>query len=81
MVVIVEGVVGAVVSGKGETSSIREVFIETSVLATREVRLVIMASGSRTSVGESGLVITIKPVVAEAESVAGMETSPLVNLS
>ena len=58
----------AAVSGTGKTGNSRGgLFIETSVLATREVRLVIMGSNLTTSVGESGLVITTKPVVAGAE--------------
>ena len=61
-VTIVEGVAGAAASGTRETSSRRGgVFIKISVLATREVGLVIIESSSTTSVGESGLVITTKP--------------------
>ena len=65
----VKGVAEAAVSRTEETSTNSRggLFIETSVLATREVRLVIMGSSLTTSVGESGLVITTKPVVAGAE--------------
>ena len=39
--------------------------METSVLATRKVGLVIMESGSTTSIAESELVITFKPVATK----------------
>jgi len=82
VVTIVEGIVGAAISGIGETGCNQgEVFIETSVLATREVGLVIIRSDSITSVREFGLVITFKSVVAGADDVGGMETSPLVGSS
>jgi len=83
VVTIIEGIAGAAVSGTEETSSSSRggVFIETIVLATREVGLVIIGFGSTTSVGEFWLVITCKPVVARAEDVAGMETGLLVDSS
>ena len=81
VVMIVEGVAGAAVNATEEIGSSRGIFIKTSVLATREVGLVVMGSSSTTIFGESGLVITIKPVVGEPEIVAGMETGPLENSS
>ena len=55
--------------------------METSVLATREAGLVIMGSGSTTSVGESGLVLTFKPVEDGIGDVAGVEIGSLVDSS
>ena len=82
VITTVEGVTGATVSGTEKTDdSCRRVFIETSVLARRDVGLKIIGSGSTTNVEDFELVINCKPVVAGAEDVAGMETSPLVNLS
>ena len=82
VVTIVEGITRATVSGTEETdSSRRGVFIETSMLAIKEVGLVIIGSGSTTSVGKFRLIVTCKPVVAGAEDVTGMETGLLVTSS
>ena len=79
VVTIVEGVAGVVVCQTEEIgSSRRGVFMETSVLAIREVGMVIIGSSSTTSVGESGLVITFKPVAAGVKDVAGVKTGSLV---
>ena len=51
--------------------------METSVLATREVGLVIMGSGSTTNVGEYRPVITIKPVAARIGDAVGVKTGSL----
>ena len=45
-----------------------------SVVATREIGLVIIGSGSTTSGGEHGLVISAKPIVTRTGDVAGAET-------
>ena len=50
--------------------------METSVLTTREVGQVIIGSGSTTSAGEHGFVITTR-----AEDMAGIETGLLVTSS
>ena len=81
MVTNVEGVTGATVNGTEEIGSSRGVFIKTNVLATREVGLVIMGSGSTISVGESGLVITFKAVAAGIGDVVGVKIDSLVNSS
>ena len=79
---IVEGVAGAVVSATEEIGSSRGgIFIETSVLATRKVGLVIIGFGSTTSVRESGLVVTFKPVATGIGDMAGVETGSLVDSS
>ena len=52
--------------------------METSVLATREVGLVIIDSGSTTSAGGHRLIITIKPVVIRVEDMVGAEIGSLV---
>ena len=82
VVTIIEGVIGAVVSAIEEIGSSRGgVFMKTSMMATREVGLVIMGSGSTTSVGESEMVITFNPVAVRIKDVAGVETGSLVNSS
>ena len=82
MVTIIEDIAGATVSGTEETDGSRKgVFREISVLATREVGLIIIRSRSITSIGDFELIINCKLVVARAEDVAGMETGPLVNSS
>ena len=55
--------------------------MKTSVLATREVGLVIIESGLTISVGDLELITSCKPEVAGAEDVAGMEIGPLVDSS
>jgi len=55
--------------------------METSVLATREVGLVIIGSGSTTSTGEHILVITTKPVVTRVEHTMGAKIGSLVTSS
>ena len=55
--------------------------MEMSVLATKEVGLVIIDSGSTTSAGEHKLVVTTKPVVTRAEDTTGAETGSLVTSS
>ena len=57
------------------------VLMETSVLATREVGLVIIGSCSTTSVREYRLIITTKPVVTRIEDTAGVETGLLMDSS
>jgi len=80
VVTIVEGVTRATVSGtKGTDDNHKGVFIDTSVLATKEAVLVIIGSRSTTSAGDFKLIINSKPVVAEAKNVVGMETGPLVD--
>jgi len=81
VVMIVEGVTGVVVSATEKIGSSRGVFMETSMLATREVGLVIMKSSSTTSIGESGLIITFKPVAIGIRDVAGVEIDSLVGSS
>ena len=78
MVTIVEGIAGAAVSeAKKKTISNRGgVFIEMSVLATREVGLV----GSITIVREPGLIITLRPVVVRAQDTTRMDTGSVVGL-
>ena len=80
VVTIIEGIIGAVVSAIEEIGSSRGgVFMKTIMMATREVGLVIMGSGSTTSVGESEMVITFNPVAVGIKDVAGVETGSLVN--
>jgi len=75
VVTIIEGIAGVALRGVEEIiNSPGEVIIEMSILATREAGLV----GSTTSVGELGLVITSRPVVAGAEDTARMKTGPLI---
>ena len=82
VVTIVEGVTEAVISAIEEIGSSRGgVFMETSVLATRETELIIMGFGSTISVGKSRLVITFKLVVAEIGDVVGVKTGSLVDSS
>ena len=53
--------------------------MKTSILATKEVGLVIIESESITSVGDLELITSCKAEVAGAEDVAGMETGSLVD--
>jgi len=65
MVTIVEGVTRATVNGtEGSDDSRGGVFMETSILATIEVRLVIIESGSTTSIGDIELITSFKLEVA-----------------
>ena len=82
VVTIIKGIMGATVSGMEDIDGNRRVvFRETSVLATKEVGLVIIGSRSTASVGDFELIISCKPVVVGAENVAGMEISWLVSSS
>ena len=79
---IFEGIVGAAFSKSEETDdSRRGVFMKTSVLATREVGLVIIESGLTISVGDLELITSCKPEVARAKDAVGMETGSLVDSS
>ena len=64
MVIIVEGVMGATVYGTEGTDGSHRVFMETSVLTTREVKLVIIESRSTTNVGDFVLITSCKSEVA-----------------
>jgi len=80
VVMIVEGVTGAIINGAEEAVNRRGVSIDMSLLATREIGLVTIVeeAGSTTSIKELGLVITTRPVVARADDTARMETGSLV---
>ena len=79
VVIIVAGVMGAIVNGmEGTDGSCKRVFMETGVLATREVGLVIIESGSIVSVGDLELITICKPEVAGAEDVVGMKIGSLL---
>ena len=76
MVTIIESVTGATINGIEEVDDSRKgVFMKTSVLAIREVGLVIIESGLTTSVGDLELITSCKTEVSGAEDVTGMETS------
>ena len=79
VVTIVEGVAGTAVSTTEKTDSSRGgVFIETSVLATREVGLVIIESRPITDIGDLEKIANCKPEVARIEDIVGMKTGSLV---
>jgi len=76
VVTIIESVTRAAISiAEGAVSSRGGVFIKISVLVTREVGLVDLMI----IVGESELVITLRPVIAGAEDTTRMEIGPLVS--
>jgi len=75
VVTIVKRVAGTTINGmEGTDCSCGGVFMETSVLATREVGLVIIESGSTTSIRDLELITSCKPEVAGDEDNAKMET-------
>ena len=69
MVTIVQGIAGVTINGiEGTDNNCGGVFMETSVLATREVGLVIIESGLTTSFGDLELITTCKPEVTEMKT-------------
>ena len=82
MVTIVEDVNGATINIiEGIDGSRGGVFMETSVLDTREVRLMIIESGLTTSIKDLELITSYKPEVAEDEDVTRIKTGSLVDSS
>ena len=82
VVTIVEGAAGEAINATEETDSSQGgVFKETSVLATKEVGLVINESRSITGVGVLEQITNSKSEVAGTGDVIGMETCSLVDSS
>jgi len=82
VVTIIEGVTWAIINETERINGSSEgLFMETSMLATREVGLVIIESGSTTSIGDHELITSCNPEVSGAKGVAGIDTGLLVDLS